>query len=205
MRQPALPALPPVTSRWLALLPAVLPALLLILLGLIATLPLQAAPVVDAMRGDTPITATTEPPRLGNWVNDDQRLKRNYAQQPPVVPHRLDGYQVDKNFNKCLDCHGREKTAFSQATPVSKTHYVDRSGKVLDHISTRRYFCKQCHVAQENVPPLVTNQFRGEPVPAVAEVPNMAPITEPGPSRSPVQHARPVQAASPAPAATPKK
>ena len=126
----------------------------------------QAAPVVDAMRGTTPITATTEPPRLGNAVNDDVRLKRNYSLQPPVIPHRIDGYQVDKNFNKCLDCHAREKTAFSQAIPVSATHYIDRNGKVLDHISTRRYFCKQCHVMQENVPPLVGNVFRGDPADA---------------------------------------
>ena len=41
------------------------------------------------------------------------------------------------------------KTEFSQAIPVSATHYIDRSGKVLGHISTRRYFCMQCHVAQE--------------------------------------------------------
>src|SRR6476659_1137211 len=102
----------------------------------------QAAPLVDAMRGPTPITATTEPPSLGNQVNDDNRLPRNYSQQPPIIPHRIDGYQVDKNFNKCLDCHARENTALSQAIPVSASHYRDRSGKVLDNISTRRYFCK---------------------------------------------------------------
>jgi len=126
----------------------------------------QAAPFVDAARGTTPITGTTEPPRLGNQVNDDRRIERNYSQQPPVIPHRIDGYQVDKNFNKCLDCHAREKTAFSQAIPVSATHYIDRSGKVLEHISTRRYFCKQCHVAQENVPALVGNGFRSDPADA---------------------------------------
>jgi len=131
----------------------------------------HAAPFVDALRGPVPITATTEPPRLGNAVNDDVRLKRNYSQQPPIIPHRIDGYQVDKNFNKCLDCHAREKTAFSQATPVSATHYIDRNGKVLDHISTRRYFCKQCHVAQEGVPPLVGNGFRGDPPANAASAP----------------------------------
>jgi len=122
-----------------------------------------AAPFVDAARGPVPITATTEPPRMGNAVNDDIRLQRNYSYQPPIIPHRIDGYQVDKNFNKCLDCHAREKTDFSRAIPVSKTHYIDRNGKVLDRISTRRYFCKQCHVAQENVAPLVGNGFRGDP------------------------------------------
>ena len=140
-----------------------------ILLGLVMLLVVvqtAAEPFIDAMRGPTPITATTEPARLGNQVNDDVKLKRNYSFQPPVIPHRIDGYQVDKNFNKCMDCHAREKTAFSLATPVSETHYIDRNGTVLNHISTRRYFCKQCHVAQENVPLLVGNGFKGDPADA---------------------------------------
>jgi nitrate reductase (cytochrome), electron transfer subunit len=127
-----------------------------------------AAPFVDPLRGPVAITATTTPPRLGNAVNDDHRLARNFSQQPPVIPHRIDGYQVDRNFNKCLDCHARGRTAFSQAVPVSSTHYVDRAGKVLEHISTRRYFCKQCHVAQEPVAPLVDNGFRGDPADAAS-------------------------------------
>lgn len=137
----------------------------MVLLGMACA---QAAPFFDASRGPTPIDKETSPPRLVNQVNDDQRLKRNYSHQPPVIPHRIDGYQVDKNFNKCLDCHAREKSAFSQAIPVSQTHYIDRSGKVLDHISTRRYFCKQCHVAQEPVAPLVGNAFRGDPADAAS-------------------------------------
>ena len=129
----------------------------------------QTTGVVDAMRGPVAITDTTRPPLLGNAVNDDQRLKRNYDMQPPIIPHRVDGYQIDKNFNKCLDCHARGKTEFSQAIPVSATHYVDRSGKVLPQISTRRYFCMQCHVAQDPVAPLVGNGFRGvEAMPAQA-------------------------------------
>jgi cytochrome c-type protein NapB len=136
-------------------------------LALLAALPQAGSEtVVDALRGPTAIPAMTEPPRLGNAINDDQRVKRNFTAQPPVIPHRIDGYQVDKNFNKCLDCHAREKTALSQAVPVSATHYVDRSGKTLDHISTRRYFCQQCHVAQDAVPPLVGNSFRGDPADA---------------------------------------
>ena len=148
------------------------PLLLLVALAFLGAMwSVNAAPFVDPLRGPVAIPAKTEPPRLGNAVNDDNRLERNYSYQPPIIPHRIDGYQVDKNFNKCLDCHAREKTEFSQAIPVSSTHYIDRSGKVLDHISTRRYFCKQCHVAQESVPPLVGNQFRGDPADA-ASAPN---------------------------------
>jgi nitrate reductase (cytochrome), electron transfer subunit len=121
----------------------------------------QSTKFTDGLRGDTPIPGTTHPPRLGNWVNNDQRVTRSWDRQPPIVPHRVDGYQIDKNFNKCLDCHAREKTSFSQAIPVSETHYTDRQGKVLDRISTRRYFCMQCHVAQEPAAPPVANTFRG--------------------------------------------
>jgi nitrate reductase (cytochrome), electron transfer subunit len=119
-----------------------------------------AEPLVDAMRGPTPILEATQPPRLSNAVNDDNRMPRNFAQQPPVIPHRVDGYQIDKNFNKCLDCHARGKTEFSLAVPVSSTHYMNREGKVLAQVSTRRYFCMQCHVAQEPAKPLVGNSFR---------------------------------------------
>ncbi|HKO67686.1 MAG TPA: nitrate reductase cytochrome c-type subunit [Burkholderiaceae bacterium] len=119
----------------------------------------EPSTVVDAMRGQVPIVETTRAPALRNAVNDDVRRPRNYDWQPPTIPHRVDGYQIDKNFNKCLDCHAREKTEFSQASPVSETHYIDRSGKVLNHVSTRRYFCMQCHVAQEPVRPLVGNSF----------------------------------------------
>jgi cytochrome c-type protein NapB len=121
----------------------------------------QSPGLVDKMRGAVPIPESTKPDRLGNAVNNDERLKRNYEQQPPIIPHRVDGYQVDKNFNKCLDCHARAKTEFSGAVPVSKTHYLDRDGKELAQVSTRRYFCMQCHVAQDPVPPLVGNRFRG--------------------------------------------
>ena len=141
-----------------------LPLLLLAaVLPLAAAFAQTAAPVTDPMRGKTPIVEATKPPLLRNAVNDDNRQKRNYSLQPPIIPHRIDGYQVTKDFNKCLDCHAREKTAFSQAVPVSDTHYIDRSGKVLDRISTRRYFCQQCHVAQDPVPALVGNGFKGDP------------------------------------------
>jgi cytochrome c-type protein NapB len=133
--------------------------LLAALLALAAALA-WAEPMVDAMRGPTPILEATQPPRLSNSVNDDNRMPRNFALQPPVIPHRVDGYQIDRNFNKCLDCHARGKTEVSLAVPVSATHYMDREGKVLAQVSTRRYFCMQCHVAQEPAKPLVGNSFK---------------------------------------------
>ena len=131
------------------------------MLALFAALAWAEPPgIVDAMRGPTPIMQKTQPPRMTNEVNDDIRQPRNFAQQPPVIPHRVNGYQIDKNFNKCLDCHARAKTDFSLAVPVSSTHYMNREGKVLAQVSTRRYFCLQCHVAQEPAKPLVGNSLQ---------------------------------------------
>jgi cytochrome c-type protein NapB len=136
---------------------------LLATLGLVTTVAWAqpSTDLVDAARGPVPVMESTHPPLLGNAVNDDVRRPRNYDKQPPTIPHRVDGYQIDRNFNKCLDCHARAKSDFSGAIPVSATHYIDRAGKVLPQISTRRYFCMQCHVAQERDPPLVGNTFQG--------------------------------------------
>lgn len=121
--------------------------------------PQPGRPFIDAARGSTPIPESTKPPLLGNAINDDVRRTRGFAMQPPIIPHRVDGYQVDKNFNKCLDCHARTRTEMTQAIPVSITHYLDRDGRVLGQVSTRRYFCMQCHVAQDAVNPIVANNF----------------------------------------------
>ena len=47
-----------------------------------------------------------------------------------------------------------------QAPPVSVTHYMDRDDQFLAEVSSRRYFCLQCHVVQTDAEPLVANGFR---------------------------------------------
>ena len=114
----------------------------------------------DAMRGPTPILDEAKPPELGNAENKDRRRKRSYPMQPPTIPHRIDGYQVDLNSNKCLACHSRRRTEESQAPMVSVTHYMDRDGNFLAEVSPRRYFCDACHVVQTEGKPLVENTFQ---------------------------------------------
>jgi cytochrome c-type protein NapB len=92
-------------------------------------------------------------------LNTDLRQVRNYPEQPPLIPHKIDGYQIDRNANKCLTCHSRTAVEVSQAPMVSVTHFMDREGQVLASISPRRYFCTQCHVPQLDVRPLVDNSF----------------------------------------------
>ena len=88
--------------------------------------------------------------------------------QPPTIPHQIDGYQVDKNFNKCLDCHARDAdrrsrrrcrsaprttwTATARCSPTSR-----RGATSARSATSRRTTCK----------PLVGNRF--EDVDALAE------------------------------------
>ena len=115
---------------------------------------------IDAMRGEAPISEEAEPPRMAQEENTDIKRARNYPMQPPTIPHKIDGYQVNLNSNKCMSCHSRHRTEESQAPMVSVTHYMDRDGNFLAEVSPRRYFCNQCHVPQTNARPLVENTFQ---------------------------------------------
>ena len=132
---------------------------LLAALLLPASIGASAIDFQDRMRGPTPLDQTTQPPPIVNPDNSDVRRSRNYAMQPPVVPHKIEGYQLDKNANRCMMCHARTRTQESQAPMISVTHFMDRDGNFLAELSPRRYFCLQCHVPQANLNPLINNQF----------------------------------------------
>ncbi|WP_088959064.1 nitrate reductase cytochrome c-type subunit [Variovorax sp. HW608] len=121
--------------------------------------PASSQGLVDPMRGPTPIPELTKPPPIFPTENKDIRRTRNFAMQPPTIPHTIDGYQVDKEFNRCMFCHARTQTQETGAIPVSITHYQDRNGNMLADVSPRRYFCTQCHVAQADAKPLIGNNF----------------------------------------------
>ncbi|NVK16362.1 MAG: nitrate reductase cytochrome c-type subunit, partial [Rhodobacteraceae bacterium] len=100
-----------------------------------------------------------EATQIPGIVNTDIRQVRNYPDQPPLIPHKTDNYQVDLNSNKCLTCHSRTAVEVSQAPMISVTHFMNREGQTLGAVSPRRYFCTQCHVVQTNARPLVENEF----------------------------------------------
>lgn len=115
--------------------------------------------VQNGLRGSTPLDKEAAPPVMPKMTNDDIRKGRAFAMQPPVIPHQIEDYQVDRNYNKCMTCHGRDRVADSQAPMVSVTHFVDREGNFRAEISPRRYFCTQCHVPQMEVKAPVVNRF----------------------------------------------
>jgi cytochrome c-type protein NapB len=117
------------------------------------------APQVSTLRGTAPLNSEAMPPIIDKVENNDLKRQRDYPQQPPTIPHDISKYQLDKNFNKCMDCHARKFADEAQAPAVSVTHYMNRDGEFLGEVSPRRYFCTQCHVHQLESEPLVENEF----------------------------------------------
>jgi cytochrome c-type protein NapB len=137
-----------------------LAAALLVAAGIASAQNPSSPGVNNGLRGNTALDAESTPAMFPKPVNDDQRKSRNYPMQPPLIPHQIDNYQVDAKFNKCMDCHGRDKVQQSQAPMVSVTHYLDRDGNMRNEISPRRYFCTQCHVMQTDAKVPVKNTFQ---------------------------------------------
>jgi cytochrome c-type protein NapB len=111
------------------------------------------------LRGNVPVPETNDS-GVYRMERHDRVIPRNHAWQPPVIPHNVKGYQITKNVNMCMVCHSSKAARETGATPVAKSHYLDRDGKELPNISARRYFCLQCHAPQFDAEPLVENTFR---------------------------------------------
>ena len=118
-----------------------------------------AAQTQSGLRGSTPLDTEGPAPRMAPLRNTTEKEVRNYPEQPPLIPHAIDGYQVDLNGNKCLSCHARARTGESQAPMLSITHFMDRDGQALASVSPRRFFCTQCHVPQHQVKVPIENDF----------------------------------------------
>ena len=113
----------------------------------------------SALRGSNPLDTEGPAARMTPMRNTSEKEARAYPEQPPLIPHSIDGYQVDINGNKCLSCHARARTGESQAPMISITHFMDRDGQFLASVSPRRFFCNACHVPQHEVRAPVANDF----------------------------------------------
>ncbi len=127
-------------------------------LGLATATPLAGAQQPIGLRG-ADVSSPELAPGSYKQLPDSAPIQRDYVQQPPLIPHKTEGYEITKNFNRCMDCHSWSRYQETKATKVSLTHFKDRDGGELSNISPRRYFCTQCHVSQTDAPPLVANTF----------------------------------------------
>jgi len=125
----------------------------------LSSLPVSAAEKLQSLRGADINTSETESEAFRR-EKDRAPIPRDFVQQPPLIPHTVQGYSITANFNKCMDCHSWTRYKETGATKVSLTHFKTRDGQELSNISPRRYFCLQCHVPQTDAKPLVANNYR---------------------------------------------
>ncbi len=116
----------------------------------------QQAGQVQSLRG----ADADQPVALDNQYHQQEgRFTRAYRQQPPLIPHTIEKYQIDLRANECLACHDWTNAGDRKAPTLSMTHYQDRNGNQLDRVAGTRWFCNQCHVPQLDAPALVDNTF----------------------------------------------
>ncbi len=109
---------------------------------------------------DAPLNETSAAPDVLKQSVPAGGFDRAYRQQPPLIPHKIEGYQITTDNNACMSCHDWPGNTRVNAPKISETHYVDRQGVRLDKVAGTRYFCQQCHVPQADAKPLVGNQFQ---------------------------------------------
>jgi len=114
---------------------------------------------VESLRGGTDIPAGSNPSVVMDWHPEDSMVARTFVHQPPLIPHTVEEYDISTSDNDCLDCHGDED---SGAPMPFESHYTDRDGKATEDVSSRWYFCTQCHVGQVAAEPLVENTFQAK-------------------------------------------
>ncbi|MFQ5535332.1 MAG: nitrate reductase cytochrome c-type subunit [Sphingomonadales bacterium] len=114
---------------------------------------------VTSLRGGIAIDENNAGPEIFQ-PDIGKRFIRNYRQQPPLIPHRIDKYEIDRKINQCLRCHDWPRNVEENAPKVSETHYVARDGSPLDNVAATRWFCTQCHATQADAKPLVKNNFK---------------------------------------------
>lgn len=120
----------------------------------------MSAFAVDSLRGAQIEDMSAKPERMKVDVVQGG-FDRTYEDQPPLIPHGIDKYEVNLRLNGCLKCHSEATAEKENTKPTPESHYLDRDGKKLDKLSSRRYFCTQCHTVQLKGNPLVENTFEG--------------------------------------------
>jgi cytochrome c-type protein NapB len=114
---------------------------------------------VTSLRGPIELDETPDVPDIKK-ASTERRFSRAYRQQPPLIPHKVDKYQINLKVNQCLRCHDWPYNVDEGAPKISETHYFSRQGAALDKVASTRWFCNQCHVPQVRARALVPNTFR---------------------------------------------
>ena len=125
--------------------------------GLSGTMPAFA---VDSLRGSA-IEEMSPKPEKRKLDVVQGGIERTFEEQPPLIPHEIEKYELNLRNNGCMKCHSEATAEKEKTKPTPESHFLDRDGNKLDKPSPRRYFCNQCHTVQLKGEPLVENTFEG--------------------------------------------
>lgn len=120
-----------------------------------------AAADVESLGGAGILTGPSLPPQQFKVEVLQGGFDRSFKEQPPMIPHGIEKYSIDLRQNGCLKCHSEATAAKENTKPTPESHHLDRDGNRQEKMSSRRYFCTQCHAVQVQGAPLVENTFEG--------------------------------------------
>ena len=136
-------------------------SLTIFLLAMTAVMFSSASIAVQSLRGDSALDADANKVMKHKVITQEGGFDRSFKLQPPMIPHTVDKYRITLKGNGCLKCHSEKAYEKEKAPKVGDSHYVTRDGETLKTISSRRYFCSQCHAPQVKSDPLVENVYEG--------------------------------------------
>ncbi len=119
---------------------------------------------VASLRGKNALDKEAKAIEKKKQFKSGDGIERNWELQPPSIPHDISKERITLKGNSCMKCHSVANHEKEKAPSVSKTHFVTRDMKVLDKLSSRRYFCNQCHTPQADIDPLVDNSFEANSI-----------------------------------------
>ena len=124
-----------------------------------ATPTIGKAVKVASLRGFHDLDKEAKPIEKKKQFKISGGIEKNWVLQPPSIPHSIEKDRITLQGNTCMKCHSKENHEKEKAPQVAESHYKTRDGKTLKKLSTRRYFCVQCHTPQADAKPLVENIF----------------------------------------------
>lgn len=126
----------------------------------------SAAQSVSAMRG-TEVTAVDTAPEIqtykGSKPGGQALIVRTFKEQPPLIPHKVDGFdEITNEDNTCVDCHIHKEVRGQKIPQVKASHLMAPAvGNETPVLNMKRWQCNSCHVPQIDAKPLVENVFKG--------------------------------------------
>lgn len=130
-------------------------------LALTVGISLSAVAEIQSLRGALSLDSDSQSFEKRKQIKQKDGFERSYKIQPPMIPHATDKDKITLKGNTCMKCHSEKNHKKEKAPRIGDSHYIDRDGNKLDKLSSRRYFCNQCHATQVDAEQLVENNFVG--------------------------------------------